>query len=152
MNQMTLGNHANLLRQAQMWNKYAESSLRPVKLVGVIAVCSLLGALFISIIICEGFKMNHHSSDCTHKALNISYSKDCLRDCWVGYTFDPDICGSQFDIGNGLLVHVCQGDESNKVNIRLFINGAATIKGIYLSPTQWVKLRGFSKAIDSSLP
>lgn len=47
----------------------------------------------------------------------------------------------QSNIGYGVFVHICESEKGKVlVDIRLFLNGTSTIKGIQLSPKQFKRI------------
>ena len=54
-------------------------------------------------------------------------------------------------LGNGVFTHVCNVDGRNVMDLRLFINESATIKGITLTMSQFMKLYDNIDAIKIGL-
>ena len=57
----------------------------------------------------------------------------------------------QFDLSNNMILSVCHRDREISVDIRLFLNQTATIRGIPLNLRQWNVLQRVSSSVNSAI-
>ena len=57
----------------------------------------------------------------------------------------------QFDLNNNVILSVCHRDGEISVDIRLFLNQTATIRGIQLNLRQWNVLQRVSSSVNSAI-
>ena len=57
----------------------------------------------------------------------------------------------QFDLNNNVILSVCHRDGEISVDIRLFLNQTATIRGIPLNLRQWNVLQRVSSSVNSAI-
>ena len=58
---------------------------------------------------------------------------------------------NQFDLSNNVILSVCYRDGEISVDIRLFLNHTATIRGIPLNLRQWNVLQRVSSSVNSAI-
>ena len=57
----------------------------------------------------------------------------------------------QFDLKDNVILSVCNRDGEIMLNIRLFLNQTATIRGILLNLRQWNVLQGVSNSVNRAI-
>ena len=57
----------------------------------------------------------------------------------------------QFDLKDNVILSVCNRDGEIKLDIRLFLNQTATIRGIPLNLRQWNVLQGVSNSVNRAI-
>ena len=57
----------------------------------------------------------------------------------------------QFDLKDNVILSVCNRDGEIMLDIRLFLNQTATIRGIPLNLRQWNVLQGVSKSVNRAI-
>ena len=57
----------------------------------------------------------------------------------------------QFDLKGNVILSVCHRDEEVSVDIRLFLNKTATIRGIPLNLIQWNLLQRVSNSVNRAI-
>ena len=57
----------------------------------------------------------------------------------------------QFDLKDNVIVSVCNRDGEIMLDIRLFLNQTATIRGIPLNLRQWNILQGVSNSVNGAI-
>ena len=57
----------------------------------------------------------------------------------------------QFDLQDSVMLSVCHRDGELGIDIRLFLNKTATIRGIPLNLMQWNNLQGVSSSVNRAI-
>ena len=57
----------------------------------------------------------------------------------------------QFDLQDSVMLSVCHKDGELGIDIRLFLNKTATIRGIPLNLMQWKNLQGVSSSVNRAI-
>ena len=57
----------------------------------------------------------------------------------------------QFDLQDSVMLSVCHRDGELGIDIRLFLNKTATIRGIPLNLIQWNNLQGVSSSVNRAI-
>lgn len=87
-------------------------------------------------------------------ASNESRGSDCIRIVnKPPIDLNVSLCTymKQFDLPDGYVVSVCRYQDSVRIDLRQFINGRATIRGIALNVRQWEYLQRITSHIWNSV-
>lgn len=136
-----------LEEQAEGINRSLLHTFKKIKLVWgfviLLVMASVLSGLSISLT-----GLSEHRDDTRNIGTNVV---NCQSDCWRDFHWGNTSCTYQFDLGDSILIHLCNAYGHRRIDIRYFLLGEPTIKGIYLTVKQWNSFLLYVGAIDRHL-